>query len=386
MNIYIQIILFTSIPLLIFYVFYLIKLNTRVEKENIKLSSSLKNKDIEIDSLSNQIKNNNEFSENLKNAVNTITGDIFEKKTKDFKEQNSENMKNILSPLQDEIKKFKDAFESVEGESKTSRAKLSQQIDDLLKTQVETNMSTDNLAMALRGDYKQQGDWGETQLKVILEKCGLREGYEYELQEEFKDDNNDRKRPDAIVKLPNDVVVPIDSKVSLNAYYDFINSGGTDKVLQDKVAANIKNHIKDLSSKDYANAIGSQYDRVLMFIPNEGAYYTAKQTDPLLDDFANKQNIGIVLHHTMYQTLKLINLMWTLDRQSKNAQEIANQGRLLMEKLDNSRDSFDKVGKHLENAQGSYSEALKQLFTGRGSLQDKAKKLEDLGIKSNKAK
>ena len=88
----------------------------------------------------------------------------------------------------------------------------------------------------------------------------------------------------------------------------------------------------------------------------------------------------------MYQTLKLINLMWTLDRQSKNAQEIANQGRLLMEKLDNSRDSFDKVGKHLENAQGSYSEALKQLFTGRGSLQDKAKKLEDLGIKSNKAK
>ena len=85
-------------------------------------------------------------------------------------------------------------------------------IDDLLKTQVETNMSTDNLAMALRGDYKQQGDWGETQLKVILEKCGLREGYEYELQEEFKDDNNDRKRPDAIVKLPNDVVVPIDSK------------------------------------------------------------------------------------------------------------------------------------------------------------------------------
>ena len=169
-------------------------------------------------------------------------------------------------------------------------------------------MSTDNLAMALRGDYKQQGDWGETQLKVILEKCGLREGYEYELQEEFKDDNNDRKRPDAIVKLPNDVVVPIDSKVSLNAYYDFINSGGTDKVLQDKVAANIKNHIKDLSSKDYANAIGSQYDRVLMFIPNEGAYYTAKQTDPLLDDFANKQNIGIVLHHTMYQTLKLINI------------------------------------------------------------------------------
>ena len=115
MNIYIQIILFTSIPLLIFYVFYLIKLNTKVEKENIKLSSSLKNKDIEIDSLSNQIKNNNEFSENLKNAVNTITGDIFEKKTKDFKEQNSENMKNILSPLQDEIKRFKDAFESVEG-------------------------------------------------------------------------------------------------------------------------------------------------------------------------------------------------------------------------------------------------------------------------------
>ena len=77
MNIYIQIILFISIPLLIFYVFYLIKLNTKVEKENIKLSSSLKNKDIEIDSLSNQIKNNNEFSENLKNAVNTITGDIF---------------------------------------------------------------------------------------------------------------------------------------------------------------------------------------------------------------------------------------------------------------------------------------------------------------------
>ena len=112
MNIYIQIILFTSIPLLIFYVFYLIKLNTKVEKENIKLSSSLKNKDIEIDSLSNQIKNNNEFSENLKNAVNTITGDIFEKKTKDFKEQNSENIKNILSPLQDEIKRFKNFLAS----------------------------------------------------------------------------------------------------------------------------------------------------------------------------------------------------------------------------------------------------------------------------------
>ena len=103
MNIYIQIILFTSIPLLIFYVFYLIKLNTKVEKENIKLSSSLKNKDIEIDSLSNQIKNNNEFSENLKNAVNTITGDIFEKKTKDFKEQNSENMKNILTIITRQI-------------------------------------------------------------------------------------------------------------------------------------------------------------------------------------------------------------------------------------------------------------------------------------------
>tara|TARA_Y100000590_G_C15715135_1_gene1011613 strand:- start:284 stop:1441 length:1158 start_codon:yes stop_codon:yes gene_type:complete len=384
MSEYIQILFFLAITTLVIIIFLFFKKNTNIEKENVKLSSLIDNKDLEIENLLKQIKDNESFSDNLKNAVNTITGDIFEKRTKDFKEESAENLKNILTPLNDEIKRFKEAFKSVEGESKTSRARLSQQIEDLLKTQVETNISTDNLALALRGDYKQQGDWGETQLKVILEKCGLREGYEYELQEEFKDDNNERKRPDAIVKLPNDIVVPIDSKVSLNSYYDFINDGGTNEEIQKKVADNIKNHIKDLGSKDYANAIGSKYDRVLMFIPNEGAYYTAKQIDPLIDDFASKHNIGIVLHHTMYQTLKLINLMWSYDRQSKNAQEIANQGRLLMEKLDNSRDSFDKVGKHLDSAQTSYSDALKQLFTGRGSLQDKAKKLENLGVNSNK--
>ena len=322
MSEYIQILFFLSITTLVIIIFLFFKKNSNIEKENVKLSSLVEKKDLQIENLTKQIEDNENFSDNLKNAVNAITGDIFEKRTKDFKEESSENLKNILTPLNDEIKRFKEAFESVEGESKTSRARLSQQIEDLLKTQVETNISTDNLALALRGDYKQQGDWGETQLKIILEKCGLREGYEYELQEEFKDDNNERKRPDAIVKLPNDVVVPIDSKVSLNSYYDFINDGGTNEETQKKVADNIKNHIKDLGSKDYANAIGSKYDRVLMFIPNEGAYYTAKQIDPLIDDFASKHNIGIVLQEVFLYADSIYNNITLFDKSFKKSEVI----------------------------------------------------------------
>ena len=139
MSEYIQILFFLAITTLVIIIFLFFKKNTNIEKENVKLSSLIDNKDLEIENLLKQIKDNESFSDNLKNAVNTITGDIFEKRTKDFKEESAENLKNILTPLNDEIKRFKEAFKSVEGESKTSRARLSQQIEDLLKTQVETN-------------------------------------------------------------------------------------------------------------------------------------------------------------------------------------------------------------------------------------------------------
>jgi len=245
-----------------------------------------------------------------------------------------------------------------------------------------------NLTNALKGQTKTQGNWGEFILETILEKSGLVKGREYTVQESLTTHEGKRFQPDIIIKLPEGKTLIIDSKVSLNAYERFVSSEDE----RDRAAnikehiASIRNHIKNLSSKNYQNLYDTKsLDFVLMFLPIEPALSLAIQNDMNLFNEAFEKNIVIVSPSTLLATLRTIASIWRQEHQNKNALDIARQSGALYDKFVGLLDDLKNIGDKIKATQNSYEDAMKKLSTGRGNLIGSVEKIKSLGAKTTKA-
>jgi DNA recombination protein RmuC len=357
---------------------------TNLTQKNAELETRLKE---QLQKYQEQIELLNQAKEQMKQEFENLAQKIFEEKGKTFVEQNKSNLDLILNPFRQQITDFKQKVEEVYTNEGKERFSLTEQIKKMHEAYESLSNEANNLVRALKADTKTQGDWGEINLKRILEFTGLKEGLHYFVQPNYQTSGGETFRPDIVVNLPDMRQIIIDSKVSLTGYERYFNA--TDETekeqgIKDHLKS-VRKHIQELSDKKYEDLKDiNTLDFVLMFIPVEAAYFVALNNDVEIYQMASVKKVLIVCPSTLLITLQLVNSLWRIDAQSKNVIKIAEQGSKLYDKFVGFVENFTEIKSNLDKTIKSYENAHGQLVDGSGNLISQAQKLIDLGVKSKK--
>ena len=362
----------------------------RSDKESLAIQLSKKETDFENlwERNKEQKQEVEQLQEKFTKEFENLANKILEEKTTKFTEQNKENLKNILSPLQDKIQLFEKKVEDTHKESIDYHAALRQQILGLREMNEQMSKETINLTKALKGDSKMQGNWGELVLERVLEKSGLEKDREYFVQQSFVTEEGNRVFPDVVINLPDGKKMIVDSKVTLTAYERYINEEDDivkSQHLKEHVIS-INRHVEQLGNKNYQDLYQMESpDFVLLFIPIESAFAVALNEDTSLYNKAFEKNIVIVTPSTLLATLRTIDSMWTNQKQQENALEIARQAGALYDKFEGLVADLLKIGKKMDEAKIEYQGAMNKLVDGKGNLITSVEKLKKMGAKAKKS-
>ncbi|MBE4225953.1 DNA recombination protein RmuC [Vibrio parahaemolyticus] len=319
----------------------------------------------------------------LKQQFEHLANQLFEEKTAKVDLQNRQSLEGLLSPLKEQLEGFKKQVNDSFSQEAKERHTLVHELKNLQRLNEQMTREAVNLTQALKGDNKQQGNWGEVVLARVLAESGLREGHEYETQVNLQSEAGKRYQPDVIVHLPQNKQVVVDSKMALVAYERYFNAetdAERDRALSAHLTA-LRAHIKGLSMKDYHKLKGIQsLDYVLMFIPVEPAFQVAIQADPSLIKDAMEQNIILVSPTTLLVALRTIDNLWRNERQNENAKLIAQRATKLYDKLRLFIDDMEGLGGALDRANQTYQGAMNKLATGRGNVIRQAESFRQLGV------
>lgn len=316
-----------------------------------------------------------------------LANKILEEKTQKFTALNQEYLGVILDPLKEKIKTFEEKVEKTYAQESSERNVLKGVVEQLMQQSLQIKDEANNLTRALKGDSKKQGNWGEVILERVLERSGLSKDQEYRLQASLQDEFGRRLQPDAIIDLPDDKQLIVDSKVSLVAYDNYINAE-----TEEEMAAHLKmhvqsieNHVKELSAKNYHSLYGIHSpDFVLLFMPIESALSLAVMHKPELFSDAWDRRVVIVSPSTLLATLRTIASMWKQERQNRNVLEIAREAGALYDKFVGFLTDMQQIQVHLHKASEKHDEAMKKLSTGAGNVVRRVENLKSLGAKANK--
>ncbi|MDX2125354.1 MAG: DNA recombination protein RmuC [Aeromonas hydrophila] len=328
-----------------------------------------------------------EAEQRLSQQFENLASRIFEQNSGNFRELNQNSLDLLLTPLKEQLEGFRRQVGETHAQETAQRHSLKFELERLAELNARMTEEAAALTRALKGDSKQQGNWGEVVLARILSECGLREGHEYHTQVNIEVDKGKRYQPDVIVHLPQDKDIIIDAKVSLTAYERWYNS---DDELEKAVAlkehvASVRNHIRELGRKDYQQLPGVRtLDYVLMFVAVEPAFLTAVEADPSLVRFGLDNNILLVSPTNLMVALRTIENLWRYERQNQNARQIAERAGRLYEKLRLFVEEMQQLGGSLHRAQESYDKAMGRLVNGRGNLIAQVERFRELGVEVTK--
>lgn len=366
--------------------------------ENDRLKEAKTKAEAQVDAAKERLeelaKTKEEQHKQIKEEFQNLATQILKENASEFKDMSTISIKNLVDPLTDRIKEFREKVENCYGNEAMERRSLKDEVKRLVEQNQKIGEDAVNLTHALKNDSKTQGNWGEMILGDILQSSGLKEGEQYFPQDTMRDENGNiiksekerDMRPDMVVMYPGNRKIIIDSKVSLTAYVDYVNAQDKDtenKKLKEHITS-IRNHIKELSEKDYSKYKDDAPEFVMMFIPNEAAYYAALKEDSSLWDFAYQKKIVLMNQTNLITSLRLALDLWRRDAQEKNIMEIVKLGSDLYDKFASFTDNFNKIGSEIKKTQEIYDSALGQLSTGKGNLISKAEKLKGLGITPKK--
>lgn len=306
-------------------------------------------------------------------------------------ESGQQKWQQIFSPLDGELKELRERIHQVYDKESRERLSLKNEIEFMLRAQTQLSTDTQSLAKALRGEAKAQGNWGEVVLEKILESSGLREGHEYVIQGRglgLKSEAGQVLRPDVLIHLPGERHLIIDAKVSLTAYEKFIRSESASEkeAAVKEFSASLRRHIDDLASKNYAHIYGiNSPDFVMLFVPTDGAFSFAHQTDPQLFITAMEKRVAVVSPSLLFPNLKTIEAIWRQDRQNRNAEEIARQGGALYDKFVGLLEDVQTLGNHLQKAEKTRLDLVSKIQSDHGtSIINRIENLRELGAKTKK--
>ena len=312
---------------------------------------------------------------------------IFEEKSRKFTDQNRSNLNELLKPLGEKIKDFEKKVEETYDIEARQRASLGGEIKKLIEQTQSVEREAKNLATALKGQAKTQGNWGEMILESLLENSGLEKDREYFIQKSYIKDGR-RLQPDVVVKFPGQRDMVIDAKVSLVAYERFSSAESKEKqdiALKEHINS-IKRHIDELSMKNYQEIYDlNTLEFVMLFIPIEPAYLTAMKGNPNLWNHAYNKRILLISPTNLIAILKMTENLWQQEIQRKNVKEIARQGGDMYDKFVGFVEDLLNIGKKIDDSKQSYDAAMNKLSEGRGNLISRTEKLKKLGAKTKKS-
>ena len=359
------------------------------EKTNLsnKVSELIAQSHAERKSSEEKIQILTQFRKDMETKFKELASEALQIQGENFSKSNIEKLEATLLPLKEHVGHFEKELRQVHEETVKDRERLKAEINQLSKKSDQISQNALELSKALKGDSQMQGAWGEMILESILEKSGLRVGEEYEVQAHRKNQDGERLRPDVVVNLPGGKTLVIDSKVSLAAYTDAVNSENEIDTIeaQKRHIVSIRNHINGLSAKGYQFAENSSVDYVILFIPIEGALSEALRMDGRITEYAMEKNITIATPTTLMMALKTISNVWDVERRNKNAELIADRAGKLYDKVSGFILNMEKVGERLTQAQDSYEVAFNQFSKGRGNVLAQVESLKTLGAKTTKS-
>jgi DNA recombination protein RmuC len=324
----------------------------------------------------------------LSDQFKALASEILEEKSKKFTEQNQTNIGQLLNPLKQQLTDFKTKVEEVYVNEGKDRSALTEQVKQLLTLNQTLSQDATNLTLALKGDRKSQGNWGEIILDDVLEKAGLLRGQHYDRQGSVKsEDGQTHVIPDVVIRLPGDRRLVVDSKFTLPDYRAFASADNEDEraVALKRHLTAIRNHTKRLSESNYQALYGlKSLDFVVMFVPLEPAFMIAVTNDRELFQQAWDKNVLLVSPSTLLFVIRTVANLWRQEGLSRNAKEISNRGAELYDKLRGFVDELSKVGNAIEAARNSFDEAKRKLSIGKGNVIRQAQMLKELGVKPSK--
>lgn len=336
-----------------------------------------------------------ERTEHLRQEFKVLSETILKERTENLQTANKEQLAAILSPLREQLAVYKKSMDDVRENGVKLNESLKHQYESMVKMTEKIGTDANNLANALKGQSKTQGDWGEMILETILRNSGLVKGVHYRTQDTIRDDSGKTvksasdhiMRPDVIVNYPDGKAVVIDSKVSLTAYTDYVAADDPKKredALQRHIRS-VQTHVDELVKKDYSAYLrkGDSVDFVVMFIPNDPSYQAALQGDSGLWNRAFEKRILIVNPFNLMTLLYIIKVAWNRMAQERNQQEIVKTAETLLARVQRFFAAFDDVGRQLESTGKKYEAAVKAL-SGRQGLLGSAEKLKALGVPAKK--
>ncbi|MGJ8516591.1 DNA recombination protein RmuC [Carnimonas bestiolae] len=322
----------------------------------------------------------------LKAEFQQLAGKIFDERSQRFSTQSRADLTAMLTPLREQLQEFRTRLEGINEKDIQRQSSLRAQLEQLGALNRQISEDATNLTKALKGDSKMQGQWGELMLETVLERSGLRKGIEYQREVAFTTEEG-RRRPDAIIKLPEQRHLVVDAKVSLHAYGDYIaaEDDAARAAALRRHLRSVRAHMEGLAGRDYARLPGlNSPDMVFMFMPIEAAFSLAFEHDDQLFHDAFSRNVVIVTPTTLLASLRTVANLWRLEQHNENARLIVKRGEMLLDKFVGFVDSIHDIGTHLARANASQQQALKRLSDGQGSLVSQAQALSRLGVRSKK--
>ena len=361
--------------------------NRKTDIELADATARLASSATELDNLKNRLEEQkawiNDQTKLFEERVLAAAQRVMEERGRTFTELNKKEMDSVVSPFKEQLAEFRQRVDHIYAADTHERGQLAQHIVQLTSLNQAVSAQAERLTKALTITSKSTGAWGETILHKILEDSGLRQRREYRLQVSIEGRNGETLQPDAIIDLPEHRQLVVDSKVSNKAWTEYCGEND-EEIRQQRLVehiASLRAHVRGLSSKDYSASPDLQtVDFVLMFVPVEAALLTALATDETLYTEAYRSKIILVSPSTLMAVIKLVEGLWTLQKRKESADEIAEAGRKLYEKLTNFAQTFIDMGAAIEDVQRAYDKARGQLSTGKGNAIRLAERMKEMGV------
>ena len=358
-----------------------------------------------LDTLKNHFeKSMKEQQERFEKSLNDVstttkaaTEELLKARQKEFAESSTNSIGQLVNPLKESIEKMEKAMQDSSKEAANINGAMQENIKQMIAQSKAAQITTEELTKAFKHKSKVQGDWGETVLTELLESQGLTEGVHFTTQATIRDskggvvksEEGSMLRPDVILHLDQKREVIIDSKVSLTAFFDFVNAENETARQQSLNAhvASVQQHVKELAKKNYSSYIQSPkvaMDYVIMFVPHTGALWTALNAQPDLWRQAMEQHVYIADEQSLYAALQIIRMTWTQIKQAQNHEELYKLANEMVDRVGQFAKHYDAVGKALGTAQKAYEGGKAKLEDHGQSIVLSANKLIKLGAKQNK--
>lgn len=324
---------------------------------------------------------------------------VLKARQEELGERNVEQMAKIVDPINLGLKLMREAIDNSQKEHNEAMTRLDATIEANMKNSRNLGETADRLTRALTGEVKVQGNFGELKLRQLLEDLGLKEGEQYTTQQALKDkfgsriksDDDKRLIPDFILHFPDNRDVVVDSKVNIMHYELYVNAEdeATRSQLLKEHIASVRRQVDLLAKKDYSSFLDSGYGKlnfVIMYMFHEGALNLALMNDNGLWKYAYDNGVLIMGPQTMYMNLRVLELMWTQNRQLNNQQAIINAAEEMIKRVQVFAERFKSIEDDFNATQRHFVELKRSIANSGQSIITSARHVMDFGVKENKKK